>query len=154
MNVEYINPFIESLDNFFKVKLKSMVQRGDVGVSKGEVNVRDFCAYLGYNGSVQGIVTILIPVNTALKIASVFEKQQIVVVDDTVTTHLANMVQAIAILAKSSFPDAGAGIKATNAVVCRASEFIEKYPGGVWLQMPFETDFGDLILRVSLKSAE
>ena len=57
-------------------------------------------------------------------------------------------------LAKSSFPDAGAGIKATSPIILRGSEFAEKYPGGVWLEMPFDSELGDLKLRVSLKETE
>lgn len=152
MNVQYINPFIEAFDSFFKEKLKSTVKQGELGVSKGEINVREFAAIVGYGGAVQGIIAMVFPVKTALGIASAIERTQVVVVDNTVTDHLGNIVYAVARDAKAKFPG-GENIQQTQFAVMRGSEFMEKYPGGVWLEVPFDTDFGDLKLRVALKAA-
>lgn len=149
MNVEYINPFIESLSNYFTSKLGCEADRGDLGVSKGEVNVREFAAFIGYSGSVQGIVAILFPVKTALAIASKIEKKQVVIVDETVNDHLKTVIKAISADAKGHFPEGG-DIKMTSSDVLRGTEFAEKYKGGTWLEMPFDSELGDLKLRVAL----
>jgi CheY-specific phosphatase CheX len=149
MNVEYINPFIESVSNYFKSKLGAEASRGDLGVSKGEVNVREFAAFIGYSGSVQGIVAIFIPVKTALGIASFMEKKDVKVVDDSVNEHLKVVIKAIAADAKDHFP-AGGDIKMSSSAVLRGSEFAEKYKGGTWLEMAFDSSIGDFKLRVAL----
>jgi CheY-specific phosphatase CheX len=151
MNVEYINPFIEAAEGFFSGKLKAPATQGETGISKGDVNVREFAAFVGFGGAVQGIVAMLVPVKTALAITSALERTQVVVVDDTVTNYLGDIIAAIAKDARNNFPDGGSGIKQTGSMVLCGSEFSEKYPGGVWLEVPFDSELGDFKLRVALR---
>lgn len=150
MKVEYINPFIESLSDYWNEKFGSEPSRGDIGVSKGDVNVREFAAFTGFSGAVQGIIVLHVPIKTALAIASRFEKQDIKVVDESVSDHLKTVIKAIAAEAKEKFPGGGADIKMSGAAVLRANEFAEKYSGGVWLEMPLDSEIGDAKLRVAL----
>jgi len=149
MKVEYINPFIESLSSYWSGKLGCEVDRGDLGVSKGEVNVREFAAFTGFSGAVQGIIVLHVPIKTALAIASKLERKEVKVVDETVSDHLKLVIKDIASAAKEKFP-AGDDIKMSGVAVLRSNEFAEKYSGGVWLEMPCDSELGDLKLRVAL----
>ena len=152
MNVEYINPFVKSVDTYFSGTLKADVTQGDLGVSKGDVNPREFAAIVGFKGVVEGIIAMFFPIKTALGITSKIEAKQVVIVDDKVTDTIAAVILNVVKEAKENFPadDTGA-IQVTNAAVLRGSEFAEKYPGGVWLEMPFNCKLGEFKLRVALK---
>jgi CheY-specific phosphatase CheX len=152
MNVEYINPFIESLDSYFKTSLKTEATRGTLGVSKGEVDVRDFAVLIGLSGEVQGVVSLAISVKTALAIASKAQHKQVVIIDDTVNVALAEMIRSVAIDAKKHFPE-GTNITLSASLVLRGAEYSQRYPGGVWLEVPFASPMGEIKLRVALKGS-
>lgn len=152
MNVEYINPFVASVHSYFANTLKAELTQGALGVSKGEVNPREFAAIVGFNGIVEGIIAMFFPIKTALGITSKIHQKQVVIVDEKVTNAIAEVILKIVKEAKENFPtDDVNAINVTNAEVLRGSEFATNYPGGVWLEMPFNGKLGELKLRVALK---
>ena len=151
MKVEYINPFVESVDNFFSTMLNCQCKRGDVGVSSSSVPSLEVVALIGLSGPAQGIVSLAFPVATALAIVSRMLGTQLQVMDATVSDGIAEVVNIIAGNAKSKFT-LDTPVKLGLPSVIRGNSFNIDYPSkATWLEIPFSSGIGPFVLRVIFK---
>jgi chemotaxis protein CheX len=153
MKVEYINPFIESVTDFFGSMLGQDVSRGDLEVSSGgSSNPRDIMAVVGFSGPARGTVALCCPTKTALSVINTLLGVDNTVVDETVTDGVAEVVNIIGGNAKARLTKGrNEVIDLSLPTVVRGTGFtVEHQSEAVWLTVPFCSGLGEFELRVSL----
>lgn len=153
MQVEYINPFIESVHDLFSTMLGAKVQRGKLGVSSGASNPRDLMALIGFSGPARGMVALAFPVSTALNIVNKLLGTDTRVVDDTVSDAIAEVVNIVAGSAKARInKDDGPVIDLSLPTIVRGNNYCVEYPSkSTWLDVTFESDLGEFNMRVTFE---
>ncbi|MBQ7612970.1 MAG: chemotaxis protein CheX [Spirochaetaceae bacterium] len=100
MRVEYINPFTEAAYNILSQVLDGEIKRGDLYLKSNCTSVMGVAAIVGLAGDVEGRVLFDMSPDTALKIASAMNQEQLTVLDELVRatiTELANLITAQAV---------------------------------------------------------
>jgi chemotaxis protein CheX len=100
MRVEYINPFVEAAYNILSEVLGTEIIRGNLFLKSSSRSVMGVAAIVGLAGEVEGRVLFDMKKETALKIASVMNMEELTQIDDLVKatiTELANMITAQAV---------------------------------------------------------
>ena len=100
MRVEYINPFVEAAYNILTEVLGGDIKRGDLYLKSTSMPVMGVAALVGLAGDVSGRVIFDMNLQTALKIASKMNGEELKVFDElakATITELANMVTGQAV---------------------------------------------------------
>ena len=100
MRVEYINPFVESAFSIMQEVLQAHIDRKDLYLKKTSQPVMGVAALVGLAGDVEGRVLIDMSRDTAIKIASTMNGEELTELDELVKatiTELANMITAQAV---------------------------------------------------------
>jgi chemotaxis protein CheX len=153
MQVEYINPFIESVHELFGTMLNAKVQRGKVGVSSGGTNPRDVMALIGLSGAARGIVALAFPVDTALNVVNRLLDTDTRVMDDTVSDAIAEVVNIVAGSAKARINNGNEQvIDLSLPTIVRGNNFSVEYPSkSIWLDVTFDSELGAFTMRVTFE---
>lgn len=157
MRVEYINPFVEISYRVLKEVLDgSEVKRGNLYLKSTAMPVMGVAALVGLAGDVEGRVLFDMTLDTALKIASKMNNEDLPQFDDlakATISELANMItaQAVTKLHELGFkfdltpPALFAGEKMEIAALSNASENIEA------LIVPLITEYGKVEINVAIR---
>ena len=157
MRVEYINPFVEISYRVLKEVLDgSEVKRGNLYLKSTAMPVMGVAALVGLAGGVEGRVLFDMTLDTALKIASKMNNEDLPQFDDlakATISELANMItaQAVTKLHELGFkfdltpPALFAGEKMEIAALGNASENIEA------LIVPLITEYGKVEINVAIR---
>ena len=97
MRVEYINPFVETAYSILKEVLQGEVRRGDLYLKSTSMPVMGVAALVG---DVEGRVLFDMSMETALKVASRMNMEELPVFDElakATITELANLITAQAV---------------------------------------------------------
>lgn len=100
MRVEYINPFVEAAYSIMMEVLQTEVERKDLYLKKTTQPVMGVAALVGLAGDVEGRVLIDMSQDTAVKIASTMNGEELTGLDElakATITELANMITAQAV---------------------------------------------------------
>lgn len=100
MRVEYINPFTEAAYNILSQVLSGEIKRGDLYLKSNCMPVMGVAAMVGLAGDVEGRVLFDMKQETALKIASAMNSEELTAFDELVRatiTELANLITAQAV---------------------------------------------------------
>lgn len=100
MRVEYINPFVESAFSILKEVLQTEINREELYLKKSTQPVMGVAAIVGLAGDVEGRVLIDMSKETAMKVASTMNGEELSTMDELVKatiTELANMITAQAV---------------------------------------------------------
>ena len=100
MRVEYINPFSEAAYNILSQVLSEDVKRGDLYLKSTCMPVMGVAAIVGLAGDVEGRVIFDMTLDTALKIASAMNSEELAEFDElarATITELANLITAQAV---------------------------------------------------------
>ncbi len=100
MRVEYINPFVEAAYNILTEVLGGEVSRGELYLKSTSMPVMGVAALVGLAGDVEGRVIFDMTLDTAMKIASKMNNEEMPSFDDlakATITELANLITAQAV---------------------------------------------------------
>ena len=100
MRVEYINPFVEAANNILSEVLAGEVNRGDLYLKSTSMPVMGVATLVGLAGDVEGRVLFDMSMDTALKIASKMNGEELKEFDEFVKatiTELANLITGQAV---------------------------------------------------------
>ncbi|PIE98574.1 MAG: chemotaxis protein CheX [Treponema sp.] len=100
MRVEYINPFTEAAYNVLSQVLGGEIERGDLYLKSSCMPVMGVAAIVGLAGDVEGRVIFDMTLETALKIASAMNNEELEKFDElarATITELANLITAQAV---------------------------------------------------------
>ncbi len=100
MRVEYINPFVEAAYNILSEVLGGQIRRGELYLKSTSMPVMGVAALVGLAGDVEGRVIFDMEMDTAMKIASKMNDEQLKSFDElakATITELANLITAQAV---------------------------------------------------------
>ncbi len=100
MRVEYINPFVEAAYNILTEVLGGQIRRGELYLKSTSMPVMGVAALVGLAGDVEGRVIFDMEMDTAMKIASKMNDEELKSFDDlakATITELANLITAQAV---------------------------------------------------------
>ena len=100
MRVEYINPFSQAAYNILSQVLSEDIKRGDLYLKSTCMPVMGVAAIVGLAGDVEGRVIFDMTLDTALKIASAMNNEELAEFDElarATITELANLITAKAV---------------------------------------------------------
>ena len=153
MNVEYINPFIESVNQVFSTMLETEVSRGDVHVSKTQdFSPIELTALIGLSGEVRGTVALAFSSRVAVACVCKMLDTEIRYVDATVVDGISELVNMIAGGAKAKLiSDEGQPIQLSLPTVVRGRDYVLSHPRNtIWLTVPFTSALGTFVLRIAI----
>ncbi|MBI2421978.1 MAG: chemotaxis protein CheX [Candidatus Hydrogenedentes bacterium] len=154
MKAELINPFIESLNDIFNTMLSGNLRRGPLAISKADSHPYDLMAVIGITGEAAGTVGISFPKETAMKLVGSLLGAELTGIDQVAIDGISEMVNMVAGGAKAKLSNEGGfplSLSLPNVIV--GNNYVVEYPTGtMWLEVPFESDFGAILLRVNFQN--
>lgn len=155
MKIEYVKPFIESVETLFSTMLSSKVEKGNIGVSKEKKSPFEITALIGLSGEARGTVELSFPETTALAMVSKMLMIDSKELDATTIDGVGEIVNIVAGSAKSKFVRGeGKPIDLSLPNVIVGDDYSVEYPSGTtWIEVPFKSDLGAFNLRVTFEQA-
>jgi chemotaxis protein CheX len=150
MKAENINPFIESVAEVFENMLETEVKMGDPSADAEESATPDLIGVIGLSGTAQGIVSLRLPVKTALDIIGKMVGTEFRSVDSSIIDGVGELVNIIAGNAKAKFK--GQTLSLSLPTVVRGSIYkLNNLSNTVWLTVPFTSELGSFSISVCFK---
>jgi len=156
MNVAYINPFIESVNDLFTTMLGCSAERGKVGLVKPGEPSGDLTALIGLSGPVRGTVALSFPDTTARAMVGRMTGLPEADVAESLGDGLAELVNIVAGGAKAKLNSGdGAVTDLSLPTVVRGQQYaVEGLTQTTWLDVPFASELGTFTLRVTFEQTE
>lgn len=153
MKLNFINPFIDAVNNLFVTMLDASVKKGKIGVTTDSPSPYEVTALIGISGESRGTISLSFPKETALKMVNKMLMIDSDTVDSTVTDGVGELVNIVAGSAKSKLIKAdGKPLDLSLPNVVQGDDYIIKYPSeSKWIEVPFESDLGPFQLRVTFE---
>lgn len=149
LDVRYINPFLEGVDNVFVTMLQLRLNRAAIKVADGRGGGSGLTSLVGISGEVSGVVVLRFPTETAVRLANRMLGGDSRSVDPSVVDAISELVNMVAGYAKAKFehdPPLQLGLP----TVVEGANYHVKYPTkSVWLEVPFECDLGRFSLEIT-----
>ncbi len=147
MQVDYINPFIESLMNVFQTMLKCKPQRGKICLHHERVSKHSISGVIGLSGRAKGTVVLSLSEEVALKAASAMLRIEVTKVNEEVIDAVGELTNILAGGAKADLEQYQLSVSLPNVVIGGGHEI--HFPHEVTpIHVPFETDWGPLSIEV------
>ena len=149
MRVEYINPFITSLNTTFRTMLNCETRRGQICLRTAECARHEVSGVIGLSGRAVGTVVLSLSKEVALKAASTMLMTEATTIDDDVLDAVGELTNMVAGAAKSALEQYEMMVSLPNVITGRDHEV--HFPSNVTpICVPFDTDWGSLSLEVGL----
>jgi chemotaxis protein CheX len=155
VKAEYINPFVDSVNDLFITMLGRSVKRGDIGLATSTKTLdEEIVALIGMSGEARGTVTLSFPIKTAFAIASCLLGVEIIEMNETVADTVSEVVNIIAGGAKGKLSSKfSSPLELSLPTVIRGTGYTVAYPlNTIWVEIPFHSDLGPFQLRVTFES--
>ena len=152
MDVQYINPFIESIDSVFEMMLDLHPKRNGIKLGNGSGENTALTSLVGISGAVTGVVVLRFPELTARRVAGRMLGNDISEINDEVVDAVSEIVNMVAGSAKAKFaydPPLELGLP----TVVEGSNYKIKHPSqSVWLEVPFDSEAGAFTMEITFGS--
>jgi chemotaxis protein CheX len=149
MRADYINPFIASLSHTFRTMLNCEIHRGPLQLKSQSALKFPISGVIGLSGKAVGTVVINLSEAVAIKAAAVMLMMDIEQIDEEVIDAVGEIANMVAGAAKAELAEYELSISLPNVVT--GSQHDIRFPSNVTpICVPFETDFGPLVLEVGL----
>ena len=153
MNVEIINPFLESVTNVLSTMAMLESTPGKPSLKQDDIAKGDVSGIIGMSGgNVTGSMAISFPKKVAFEIVKRMLGDDISEVNETVTDLVGEMTNMVAGGAKNQLMENGYDIgMATPVVVAGEGHEITHQAAGKRILLPFTTDVGEFYVEVCLE---
>lgn len=151
MDVDTINPFIESVAFVFKKMLDCDVSNGQPMVLVERKGTPDIVGIISLSGTVEGIVALSFPVPTALAVVSKMVGVKHKSVDSLIVDGVGELVNIIAGQTYGKFKGHKIGLSLPTVVrgnICK----VMKLENAVFVEVPFKSIYGDFSLMIAFRS--
>ncbi len=150
MEIENINPFIESVTEVFGNMLETDIKIDNAGIDIDFPKEPDVIGIIGLSGTIQGIAALILPVKTALSVVSRMAGTSFTTVDESVIDGVGELINIIAGNAKAKYT--GHKINISLPTVVRGKVYnISKTENTILSRVPFESVLGHFSLMVTFK---
>jgi chemotaxis protein CheX len=147
MRVEYINPFIVSLQNVFWTMLGCDVHRGAICLKGDSTPRHPVSGVIGLSGNAIGTVVLSLSEVVALKVTSRMLMSETTRIDADVVDAVGELTNMVAGAAKSQLEQFQLMVSLPNVVTGCGHEI--RFPSNVTpICVPFTTEWGPLALEV------
>ncbi len=151
MRVEYINPFVESAYSIIKEVLQVEIHRKDLYLKKTSQPVMGVAALVGLAGGVEGRVLIDMNQDTALKIASTMNGEELTEMDELVKATIAELANMITAKALTKLFDQGFSFDLTPPSILTGDNMQVSNADVEALIVPFEIPQGMVEINVAIR---
>lgn len=151
MRVEYINPFVESSVSVMREILGIEVKREQISLKSKAVPILDIAVIIGLVGQVEGRVLFDMKLDTALKIISKMNEEEITQFDDlakATITELGNMITGRAV---TKLSEMGYRFDVTPPAIFAGKNMEISDVEIEALIVPVETSLGRIEINVALR---
>jgi chemotaxis protein CheX len=149
IDVRYVNPFVEAVDNVFTTMLNLKPQRQTLRLSPAAPPGPQLTSIIGISGQIQGVVALRFPPPAALAFAGRLLGSGMTEMNEEVVDAIAELVNMVAGNAKAKLnqdPPLQLGLP----TVVEGIGYRLKYPSGaVWLEVPFESEAGPFSMEIT-----
>ncbi len=151
MNVQFINPFIESVNDLFSTMLGCEAIREQVRLTEPVVTKEPLVAVINMSGPVKGTVALIFPLETALAIFGRFSGEKSDRLTADVVDTLAEIANIVAGGAKSKLnvSDTPVNLTMPNVLENRGNTILSP-ASGTWIEVIFSSALGGFNLRVTM----
>jgi len=147
MQVEYINPFIASLNNTFLTMLQCEVRRGEISLKDDSSPKYEISGIIGLSGKAIGTVVLSLSEAVALKAASTMLLSERTEIDADVVDAVGELTNMVAGGAKAELEEYEMMVSLPNVVTGRDHNI--RFPSDVApICVPFQTQWGPLSVEV------
>ena len=153
VNVEFINPFLESLSNVLVTMGQIEVTASTPSVKSSTIARGDVTGIIGMVGNkVKGSLSITFTEPVALQVTNAMLGESLSKVDDTVTDMVGEITNMVTGGAKRLLADLGHDFNmATPTVIAGHNHEIHHQSDGKVIQIPFSTSKGNIYVEVSFE---
>lgn len=153
---EYINPFLESVNELFYTMLDCEVTRQELSVKLELEPSLDIVAFIALSGYIRGTVALSFPQKTALAMVGKLYETKMTTVDSMVVDALGEFANVIAAGAQRQLSKGcNKRIDLGVPTVVRGSSFNVNYPSqATWIEIPFLCELGGFVIRVTIKKGD
>ena len=149
IDVRYVNPFIEAIDNVFTTMLDMKPERQTLRLSPAEAPGPQVTSIIGITGRIHGVVALRFPPVVAQALAGRFLGCEIAQVNEEVVDAVSELVNMVAGNAKAKL-DMDPPLQLGLPTVVEGTGYRLKYPtGSAWLEVPFESDAGSFCMEIT-----
>lgn len=149
MRAEYINPFIASLVNAFDTMLGCTPTRGTLRIRGDEPELFEVSGVIGMSGRAVGTVVLSLSKKVALHAASTMLLAEATELNADVIDAVGELANMVAGAAKAQLEEYQLSISLPSVITGEHHEV--HFPSNVTpICVPFETDWGPLVLQVGL----
>jgi len=147
MQVEYINPFVNSLVHVFQTMLDCQARRSEICLTEGRLPTHSVSGVIGLSGRAKGTVVLSLSEEVALRAASAMLLTEFAEVNEEVVDAVGELTNMVAGGAKAQLEEFQLRIGLPNVVTGRDHEIhfpLEATP----IRILFESDWGPLSVEV------
>jgi chemotaxis protein CheX len=149
MRVEFINPFINSLDNAFMTMLDCKVQRGQPALKDDQWPKNEISGVIGLSGKAIGTVVLSLSKEVALHAASHMLMCECTEINEEVVDAVGELTNMVAGAAKAELEELHMSVSLPNVITGR--NHVIRFPSDVQpIYVPFTSKWGNLTLEVGL----
>jgi chemotaxis protein CheX len=149
MKAKYINPFLSASINLFKDYLGIIIKDKKPFVSENPLALDEISAIIGLAGETRGAIVLTFSRETAIKMISRFAGRPFIGITNDVLDGVGELTNILAGNAKKDLLDFKIDISLPGVVTGKNSHV--NWPKGIpIITIPFESEFGDFALNVSL----
>ena len=153
MQAEHINPFIDSLVNTFSTMLNCEARRGPITLATHGMRTYPISGVIGLSGRAVGTVVINLSEEVALKAASTMLMMNLTEVNGDVIDAVGELANMVAGQAKAELEEYELSVSLPSVITGAGHEV--RFPSDVKpISVPFETDFGPMLLDVGLEPVQ
>jgi chemotaxis protein CheX len=152
MDIRYINPFVAAAQNLFQTMINVPFKLGKPFLKKDRLPPHDISAVIGLSGSVSGCVVINLSEAMAFELVSALTGETVTQLNSDCTDAIGEIANMVAGNAKTDFPGTNNAISVPSVIIGKHEV---SYPSGLpIIVIPLETDKGQLVIEVAIKTPE
>lgn len=151
MRIEYINPFVETAYNVLAEVLGGEVSRGDLFLKSTSTPVMGVAVLVGLAGDVEGRVLFDMSLETAMKIASKMNNEELEEFDDLAKATIAELANIITAQAVTKLQELGFRFDVTPPALFTGEKMEIANHDVEALIVPMVTEQGKIEVNVAIR---
>ncbi len=151
MKVEFVNPFVESAVSVLRDMCSIKVEKGQLSVKKTAISTLGVAPIIGVTGDISGRVIYDMSFETALKLSSMMNGEDIFEFNELCQSTIAELSNIVTGNTISLLSAAGYRVDITPPTLCMGKDMQISKAEMLTLVVPLITDAGTIYINVALK---
>ncbi|MDR1811431.1 MAG: chemotaxis protein CheX [Candidatus Fibromonas sp.] len=146
MKAEHVNPFLKSTIETFKIMLNAAIKPGKPYLLKEHDNV-DISGLISISGDITGMLALAYPLNTALKISSKFQGEEVKELNSSVSDCIGELSNIITGFAKKDLKSLHLSISLPR-ILRNQNPAIDMPKDAPVMCIPFDSEMGNFVMEI------